>query len=81
MRTKERIGRVSDEDSLVGRADSITDLIGNTPIVRLQHVVGGNDATVWAKLEKQNPGGSIKDRIARAMIQAAQESGLLKPGE
>ena len=63
-----------------GRADSIVDLIGNTPVVRLQHVVGKSDATVWAKLEKHNPGGSIKDRIVRAMIQAAQESGLLQPG-
>jgi cysteine synthase A len=56
-------------------------LIGHTPVVRLRRVVDlAQDAAVWAKLEKHNPGGSIKDRIARAMIDAAEASGVLQPG-
>jgi cysteine synthase A len=62
-------------------ADEVSKLIGNTPVVRLRQVVDvTRDANVWAKLEKHNPGGSIKDRIARAMINAAEESGVLEPG-
>ncbi len=62
------------------RADSAIGLIGHTPVVRLQRVVGSDDATVWAKLEKHNPGGSVKDRPALFMIEAAERSGDLQPG-
>jgi cysteine synthase A len=58
----------------------VTGLIGHTPVVRLWRVIGPEDAAVWAKLEKHNPGGSVKDRIARAMIAAAEENGDLTPG-
>jgi cysteine synthase A len=56
-------------------------LIGGTPVVRLRRVLDlERDATVWAKLEKHNPGGSIKDRIARSMIDDAEASGALQAG-
>lgn len=58
--------------------NNILELIGNTPHVRLNRLFP--DHEVWIKLEKQNPGGSLKDRIALAMIEDAEESGLLKPG-
>ena len=58
-------------------APSVLDLIGNTPLVQLQPV--GN-VHIYAKLEAQNPTGSIKDRVARAMIEAAEASGELQPG-
>jgi cysteine synthase A len=65
----------------VQRADRVGDLIGRTPVVRLRRVVDvAQDATVWAKVEKHNPGGSIKDRIAQAMIEDAERSGALQPG-
>jgi cysteine synthase A len=54
--------------------------IGDTPLVRLERVVEPGMAEVWVKLEGQNPGGSIKDRTALALIQDAEERGLLKPG-
>ena len=61
-------------------ADDITQLIGGTPLVRLRKVTEGSAATVLAKLEFFNPAGSVKDRIAVAMIDAAEEQGLLQPG-
>lgn len=61
-------------------ADSIVDLIGNTPLVKLNRVTEGIAATVLVKVEYLNPGGSIKDRIAAKMIAAAEASGELKPG-
>ncbi|MEN0137191.1 MAG: pyridoxal-phosphate dependent enzyme, partial [Rhodococcus sp. (in: high G+C Gram-positive bacteria)] len=64
----------------LGVYDSITDAIGNTPLVRLNRVTDGISATVYAKLEFLNPGGSVKDRAALAMIRAAEESGQLLPG-
>jgi cystathionine beta-synthase len=60
--------------------DSILDLIGDTPLVRLTKVTRGLQATVVAKLESRNPGGSVKDRIGFRMIQEAERRGLLKPG-
>ena len=61
--------------------DTVSDLIGQTPVVRLCRVVDlARDATVWAKVEKHNPGGSVKDRIARAMIDDAEAAGALQAG-
>src|SRR5437764_1034139 len=59
---------------------TLTELVGNTPLVRLQRVVPAGAATVVAKLEYLNPGGSIKDRIAITMVEAAEREGKLKPG-
>jgi cysteine synthase A len=61
-------------------ADSVLDLIGNTPLVRLNRLPGAGSATILAKVESQNPGGSVKDRIARAMIEDAERRGMLRPG-
>jgi cystathionine beta-synthase len=61
-------------------AEHISDLVGGTPLVRLSSVTEGIHATVLAKIEYLNPGGSVKDRIARKMIEAAEASGALKPG-
>jgi cysteine synthase A len=60
---------------------SIDQLIGNTPLVELKHIEAENslNATIIAKLEYFNPAGSVKDRIAKAMIDDAEEKGLLKP--
>ena len=60
------------------RAGSILDTIGNTPHIRINRLFG--DAEVWVKSERANPGGSIKDRIALAMVEDAERSGALKPG-
>lgn len=61
-------------------ADDITQLIGNTPLVKLRRVTEGAGAQVAAKLEFFNPAGSVKDRIAVAMIDAAEKAGLVGPG-
>src|SRR3954452_16656437 len=61
-------------------ADSVVDLMGDTPLVRLNHVAAGLAPLVLAKVEYFNPGGSVKDRIARRMIEAAEADGRLKPG-
>jgi len=61
-------------------ADTVLDLIGNTPLVRLHNVTDGLAATVLVKLEYLNPGGSSKDRIAVRIIDAAERDGLLGPG-
>ncbi|MEN4042515.1 MAG: cysteine synthase A [Anaerolineaceae bacterium] len=60
-------------------ANDVTQLIGNTPLVRLQRVVEDSQATVLAKLEFYNPAHSVKDRIGVSMIDAAEQAGLLKP--
>ena len=60
------------------KANNILETIGNTPHVKLNRLFG-SDQNVWIKLEKTNPGGSIKDRIALAMIEDAEAKGLLKP--
>jgi len=62
-------------------ADNILDLIGETPVVRLNRIVGKADADVYLKLEYFNPGGSVKDRIAYSMITEAEKRGELKPGD
>jgi cystathionine beta-synthase len=61
-------------------ADSVLDLIGNTPLVRLPKIAADLDCDLIAKIETTNPGGSVKDRPAVAMIDAAERDGLLKPG-
>jgi len=60
--------------------DSVTDLVGGTPLVRLHRVCAPGGAPVLAKVEYLNPGGSVKDRIAAAMVDAAEASGALRPG-
>ena len=60
--------------------ESILELIGNTPLVRLRKVIGTSSAPTYAKVEYFNPGGSVKDRIAVRMIDAAEQQGLLRPG-
>ena len=60
--------------------DNVVDMIGNTPLVRLRNVTEGIQATVLAKVEYFNPGGSVKDRIALRMVEDAEKAGLLKPG-
>ena len=61
-------------------AENIADLVGNTPLVKLNTVTDGIACTVLAKVEYVNPGGSVKDRIAVRMIDAAEAAGELKPG-
>jgi cystathionine beta-synthase len=60
--------------------DNVVDIIGNTPLVRLNHVTSGIAATVLAKVEYFNPGGSVKDRIALRMVEDAEKAGLLSDG-
>ncbi len=67
--------------ALLRKVSSLVELVGNTPLVQLRRVVDENSAEVWAKCEQFNPGGSVKDRIAMAMIAAAEESGRIRPGE
>ena len=61
------------------KADTILQTIGNTPHIRINRLFG-SDSAVWIKSERSNPGGSIKDRIALSMVEAAESSGALKPG-
>ncbi len=62
------------------KAKTVLDLIGNTPLIKLSRLTRENDAEVWVKLEGRNPGGSVKDRPALAMIEAAEKKGKLRPG-
>jgi cysteine synthase A len=61
-------------------ADNVTQIIGNTPLLKLQNIPDNGHAQVLCKLEFYNPGGSVKDRIALAMIEDAEKKGILKPG-
>ncbi|GAB6712484.1 cysteine synthase A [Streptococcus uberis] len=61
--------------------NNITDLVGKTPIIKLNNLTDENAATVYVKLESFNPGSSVKDRIALAMIEAAEKEGKIKPGD
>ncbi len=63
------------------RSDSTLGQIGGTPLVRLNRLLDKQCASVWGKLEGANPGGSVKDRIALAMIEQAEEDGCIKPGD
>jgi cysteine synthase len=61
-------------------AESVLDLVGNTPLVHLHRVAPPNAADIYAKLESMNPAGSVKDRIALSMVEDAERSGRLRPG-
>jgi cysteine synthase A len=61
--------------------DSPLDLVGRTPVIQLRKVVPDGAAEVWCKCEQYNPGGSVKDRIAKAMIESAEARGLITPGK
>jgi cysteine synthase A len=63
------------------RMESILDAIGNTPLVRLRRCAPQNGAELWLKLELRNPSGSMKDRMALAMIEGAERDGLISPGD
>jgi len=64
-----------------GIADSVLDLVGNTPLVRLSKITPADHAEILGKMESLNPAGSVKDRISLAMVEAAEEQGLLQPGD
>jgi cysteine synthase A len=66
---------------LARRVDSVLDLVGGTPLVRLRRLADPGGACIWAKLESLNPGGSVKDRICLAMVLAAEEAGLIQPNK
>jgi len=61
-------------------AHSLLELVGNTPVVQLRRLIGPDSATIWAKLESLNPGGSVKDRICLHMIEQAEQMGILRSG-
>jgi len=61
--------------------ENILDLVGHTPILKLSHLTEEDDADVFVKLEYFNPGSSVKDRIAKSMIEAAEKEGKIKPGD
>ena len=63
------------------RYESVLDLIGNTPLVRLRRMSPKDSVQIWVKLEGENPTGSVKDRIAKAMVDAARADGSLQPGQ
>ena len=62
------------------RVNFAYELIGHTPVVRLNRIVPAGSATIYLKLESANPGGSVKDRIALAMVEDAEARGVLKAG-
>ncbi|MHB0869811.1 MAG: cysteine synthase A [Chloroflexota bacterium] len=65
---------------MAGIADSVLDLVGDTPLVRLMRLPRPGFAELLVKVEARNPGGSVKDRVALAMVEAAERSGRLRPG-
>src|SRR3954449_5097635 len=64
-----------------GRYGDIIQAIGNTPLVELKRLSPKPGVRIWAKLESHNPTGSVKDRVARALIEDAEEKGSIKPGQ
>ena len=68
------------EDRSLGRYESVLGTIGSTPLIRLNRVARGLRTPVWIKVESFNPGGSVKDRIGLAIIEAAEREGRLRPG-
>jgi cysteine synthase A len=77
----ERVGRTSGFEETMRIGKDVTELVGHTPMVRINRLVGSNDAEIWAKLETMNPGGSIKDRAALGIVLDAERRGVLKPGD
>ena len=63
-----------------GRYGDLIQSIGNTPLVELRRLTPKPGVRIWAKLESQNPTGSIKDRVARSLIEDAEEKGVIGPG-
>lgn len=61
----------------MSKVNDITQLIGKTPIIKLRQLTKGIDAEIYVKMESLNPGGSVKDRLAFAMIEAAEKKGLI----
>src|SRR5207302_6275186 len=80
---RERLARTSASLAVRRSAPvaSILDSIGNTPLVRLTRCAPANGAELWLKLEYRNPSGSLKDRMAMAMIEGAEREGALGPGD
>src|SRR5690606_13347747 len=68
-------------DKMSKLANSVADLVGRTPIVKLNNATSENEGTVYVKLEYFNPGSSVKDRLALAMVEAAEKEGNLKEGD
>jgi cysteine synthase A len=66
---------------MIAVVESILEAIGNTPLVRLRRCVPANGAELWLKLEYRNPSGSMKDRMARAMVEGAERDRLISPGD
>src|SRR5438309_2727570 len=64
-----------------GRYGDLGQSIGHTPLVELKRLSPKPGVRIWAKLESRNPTGSVKDRVARAMIEDAEEKGLIRPGQ
>src|SRR5437588_10979284 len=64
-----------------GRYGDIVQAIGHTPLVELRRLSPKPEVRIWAKLESHNPTGSVKDRVARAMIEDAEEKGAIQPGQ
>ena len=64
-----------------GRYGDIIQAIGNTPLVELKRLSPKPGVRIWAKLESHNPTGSVKDRVARALIEDAEEKGAIRPGQ
>ena len=64
-----------------GRFGNVVEAIGNTPLVELPRLTPNPEVRIWAKLEGRNPTGSVKDRVARSMIEAAEAEGLIEPGQ
>ncbi len=62
------------------RKENLLETIGNTPLIKLNNITKGLKSTIWAKLEFMNPGGSVKDRISKYMVEKAEKEGKLKPG-
>lgn len=67
-------------DKFKCRSDNSLELIGQTPLVKLNKVIPSNGSNIYAKIESFNPGGSVKDRIALAMVEDAEKKGIIKPG-
>src|ERR1700743_3875298 len=64
-----------------GRYGDIVQSIGHTPLIELKRLSPKPGVRIWAKLESRNPTGSVKDRVARALIEEAEERGLIRPGQ